>query len=336
MRIPIGKVDSPDELLEMAFHKARKVAGRARGTIKGKPRFVKSRALELTKISAAIDVLVGKLEAIVAGMPHLNQLAPFYQELVRYIIDPDEYKQALGATVWASGQLKKIARQTRSELRRVRDIKEINRYRTAAYGRAASVLKQIKNRLASLEKSRRALKELPAIKTDLPTVVIAGYPNIGKSTLLRALTGSTPEIAPYPFTTKQLMLGYTKDVQYIDTPGLLDRPFAKRKPVEKQAILALRHLATLIVFVIDPTEACGYGLPQQVELLQQVKALFKRPVLVVLTKIDLASSDQIAEARQAVGREIMEVDTTERASVERLLSAIERSVHAARTASASA
>ncbi len=326
MRIPIGTVDSPDELLEMAFRKARKVADRTRGTLKGLNRFSKSRALELTKISAAIDVLVGKLENIVTSMPRLNQLAPFYQELVRYMLDQDHYKKALGAVDWAAGQVKRIARQSRIKLRQVKDLEAINQYRTSAYGRAASVLKQIQKELAYLEKSRKILKELPTIKTSLPTVVIAGYPNVGKSTLLRALTGSAPKIAPYPFTTQQLMLGYTKDTQFIDTPGLLDRPFTKRNPIEKQAILALRHLATLILFVIDPTESCGYTLQQQVALLRQIKTLFERPILVVLTKMDLASSDQIADARNAVG-ETTEVDTTERASVERLLHEVEHAVH---------
>ncbi len=322
MRIPIGNVDSPDELLDIAFRKARKVSDRTRGTLKRLNRFSKSRALELTKISAAIDVLVGKLENIVTSMPRLSELPPFYRELVRYTLDQDEYKKSLGAVHWAAEQVKRIARQSRIKLRQVKDLDAINQYRTSAYGRVASVLKQIKKELANLEKSRKILKELPNIKTSLPTVVIAGYPNVGKTTLLRALTGSAPKIAPYPFTTQQLMLGYTKDTQFIDTPGLLDRPFTKRNSIEKQAILALRHLATLILFVVDPTEACGYTLTQQTELMRQIKESFELPILVAVTKMDLATLDQVADARKALG-EITEVDTTERASVERLLRAVE-------------
>ena len=135
------------------------------------------------------------------------------------------------------------------------------------------------------------------------------------------------------FTTKQLMLGYAEGMQFIDTPGLLDRPLAKRNPIEKQAILALKHLATIIVFVVDPTESCGYQLSAQEELLKQVKTLFKRPIIVVLTKTDLATPDQITTARKTFGENTLKINTAEQKSIENLFSAISESVRAAQTAS---
>jgi nucleolar GTP-binding protein len=82
---------------------------------------------------------------------------------------------------------------------------------------------------------------------------------VGKSSLLRCLSSAKPEIAQYPFTTKEIHVGHiektekyiTKRFQIIDTPGLLDRPLSKRNEIEKQAIAALTHLADLIVFVLD-------------------------------------------------------------------------------------
>jgi len=166
-------------------------------------------------------------------------------------------------------------------------MENVNKYRREFYGRISSVIKQIKNELEYLEYARKILRSFPNIKTDLPTVVLAGYPNVGKTTLLKALTGSAPKIASYPFTTLNLMLGYAKGIQFVDTPGLLDRPLGKRNKVEVKAILALKHLTRTIIFVLDPSETAGYTLKQQLNLLEQIKEKFKMKFIIVSSKTDL-------------------------------------------------
>ena len=149
-----------------------------------------------------------------------------------------------------------------------------------------------------LSEAQKILRTFPDIE-DIPTVVIAGYPNVGKSSLIRQLSAAKPEVAQYPFTTKQIIVGHLektvhyekKRYQIIDTPGLLDRPLSERNDIERQAIAALRHLADLIVFLFDPSETSGYPMAEQQQMLTHIQKLFNDiPFLIVENKVDITDT----------------------------------------------
>ncbi len=269
---------TPQEIIDTAFRKASK---------KGRN--------DLEKVVLASDTISSMLEKIVKRYPSFQQMDQFQRELIDIIVGENEIKHHLGAVQWGITMIRKIRREY---LRRMRnDRKKASEFRKQCYARYVSVLNQIEKNLEFLREARRKLISLPSVNSDLYTVVLAGFPNVGKTSLLKSLTGSEPEIQPYPFTTQGINLGYIEHrysrVQVVDTPGLLDRPFSRRNWIEKQAISALTHLADLIVYIFDVSETCGYAVAEQENLLQDIKHGFDTPVIVVNSKCDLSRSEYL-------------------------------------------
>lgn len=143
------------------------------------------------------------------------------------------------------------------------------------------------------------LRRIPVIDLSLPTVVLLGSPNVGKSSLVRAVSSGTPEVNDYPFTTRGVSIGHIVDAsrdirfQVMDTPGLLDRPEAERNEMEKLTYASLAHLPTAAIFVIDPTGLSGEKstLVAQLNVRDALKSRFpRRPWIDVISKADLLHS----------------------------------------------
>lgn len=302
-KITLGRL--PDvltarELIDTAFKRASEGATGAEGT----PREVAIQK-ERQRIMIATTTIAEQLKKIVATFPSLVELPPFYRDLIEAMEGIDKLRRSLGAVAGAVKVVDKIRREQLRKLKMIKNPAEAAAVRRQAYGRISSVLKKIDDNLIFLKEAAKRLSDLPDIYLDMPTIVIAGYPNVGKTTLLKALTGSAPKIAPYPFTTTGLQLGYFEHkhqrYQVIDTPGLLDRPLEKRNKVELQAISALKHLAKSIAFVLDPSETCGYQLADQLNLLKDIRKSFpETKIFVVANKTDLLNKETVEKMRKAL------------------------------------
>jgi nucleolar GTP-binding protein len=81
----------------------------------------------------------------------------------------------------------------------------------------------------------------------------------------------------------------------MDTPGLLDRPMSERNDIERQAITAIHYLDAVVMFMIDPSESCGYEIEDQKRLLEEIRENFKLPLLVVANKADRPEFQKLNE-----------------------------------------
>lgn len=283
-RIPT--IMTADEIIDSAFRRASKI------TVPAKDPFPRLKQTEQARVRSVQNSVASTLQTYVKRFPSFDQLPAFYNELIDLTLDLDKVRKSLGALDWAWKRVNEVGDEAISAMKKGQHAEQVLQPKQQAYGRISSLLHQVDGDLRFLDEVRQSLKKLPVIEMDQPTVVVAGYPNVGKSSLVRRVSTGTPEVAHYPFTTKGVVLGHFdhKHVrhQIIDTPGLLDRPLDERNPIELQALQALRHLADVIVFLVDPSEHCGYSLEAQLKLLEETRAAFPdAPLVVAESKADL-------------------------------------------------
>lgn len=284
-------IPTADEILDVSFRRAAK---------KRKEKHNKDRANEefVRAVTAAVH---DRLVDILQKFPDIDTLPPFYQHMVEILYGIDRMKKALGAVGWAAWHVREKGYSIASTMRRA---EVISNERRKAVARIASIVHQIDPELRFLNDARNVLRKLPHVSDEF-TIVVAGYPNVGKSSFIRAVSSAAPEVAGYPFTTKGVIIGHRETpcgrVQLVDTPGILDRPAEERNPIERQALAALMDIAHVCLFLIDPSEHCGYSLEAQHRLLEEVRSLVRVPVLVAYTKADIVRPDEGLSMSTATG-----------------------------------
>ena len=125
----------------------------------------------------------------------------------------------------------------------------------------------------------------------LADAALVGFPNAGKSSLLRRISNAKPKVADYPFTTLAPVLGTVdgpdgRQLTVADVPGLIEG--ASEGVGLGHEFLAHLERARLLVHVIDASEECRRALrgdqPRARALRRRPRVL---PQVVVLNKIDL-------------------------------------------------
>src|SRR5690606_27768200 len=146
----------------------------------------------------------------------------------------------------------------------------------------------------------------------LADVGLLGFPNAGKSTLIRAVSAATPKVADYPFTTLYPSLGVVsvepaRSFVIADIPGLIEGA----ADGAGLGALFLRHIqrTRLLLHVVEIQPLDGSDPVEQVRAIEQElekfdAGLLDKPRWLLVNKADLMEPD---EARAEAGRIVAEL-----------------------------
>ena len=256
------------------------------------------------KVKFTQETFTEKLSLILDGFPRLQDIHPFHKDLLNTLYDADHFRIALGQLSTAKHLIEIVSRDYVRLLKYAQSLFQCKQLKRAALGRMATICRRLKDPLLYLDQVRQHLGRLPSIDPNTRTLLICGYPNVGKSSFLKSVTRADVDVQPYAFTTKSLFVGHF-DYKYlrfqaIDTPGILDHPLEEMNTIEMQSITAIAHLRSAILYFMDLSEQCGYTVQAQIQLFQSIKPLFaNKLVFIVINKIDVTRPEDLDEETQA-------------------------------------
>ncbi|KAM9786020.1 mitochondrial ribosome-associated GTPase 2 [Neosynchiropus ocellatus] len=154
---------------------------------------------------------------------------------------------------------------------------------------------------------------------------LVGFPNAGKSSLLRAISNARPAVAAYPFTTLNPHVGIVQyrdheQVAVADVPGIIQGAHLNRG----LGIAFLRHIerCRFLLFVLDLSAPEPWTHLDQLryELDQYEPGLSQRPQAIVANKMDLPEArDNLQRLRSRVTHKVIPVSALTGQNTEELI-----------------
>ena len=166
------------------------------------------RKFYMRKVKYTAESFHERLSLILSEFPRLDDLHPFYADLINVLYSRDHYKLALAQLNTAKSLIDNIGKDYLKLLKFADSLYRAKELKRAALGRMCTLMKKLTPSLAYLEQVRQHLSRLPSIDPNTRTLLITGWPNTGKSSFLNLVTNADVEVQPYAFTTKSIFVGH--------------------------------------------------------------------------------------------------------------------------------
>ncbi len=140
-------------------------------------------------------------------------------------------------------------KQLEDELRKT----QYNKATEHHFGVVKARIAKFKEKIEKKQASKKGGDGFAVKKSGDATVVLLGFPSVGKSTLLNVLTNAQSKVAAYEFTTLDVIPGILEynqaRIQILDVPGILEGAASGRG--RGKEVLAMVRSADLIIILLD-------------------------------------------------------------------------------------
>jgi len=146
------------------------------------------RSFYMRKVKFTQQTINERLGLMLQDFPRLNDIHPFYADLMNILYDRDHYKLALGQVNTAKGLIDSLSRDYIRLLKYGDSLYRCKQLKRAALGRMMTILKRQKAAFAYLEEVRKHLSRLPALDPHTRSLLVTGFPNVGKSSFMNKVS----------------------------------------------------------------------------------------------------------------------------------------------------
>ncbi|KAL4138948.1 hypothetical protein PRIC2_002448 [Phytophthora ramorum] len=254
--------------------------------------------------SRLINMQLSKLSSVTRqaslDFPALKRMHPFEREVVVLTLGKGTYEKHIQLLRRVYASLHNTGKRYERECQELRTKQEAEDCGLRCIEELKEIVEDSAGTLREAADMAKVLRGLPHVDLDKPIFAFVGAPNVGKSSLVRALSTASPEVANYPFTTRGITMGHIFvhgiSYQIADTPGLIFRPDESRNAIEKLAVAMMEKTQSSIGFVFDPTGQSGTSTSDQMLLRDELRhrVAVARPEhkwIDIISKIDQPTND---------------------------------------------